>query len=72
MNTERKRLLVAVRLSPREHTHWLRGAALEGITVPELCREAVRKHLRELLLLRLAGGGQVERTSLSAERGVSG
>jgi hypothetical protein len=72
MNTERKRLLVAVRLSPREHGHWIRSAAREGVTLPELCREAVRIHLRQLELLRLAGGGQGERASLDAVSGVSG
>jgi hypothetical protein len=66
MNTERKRLLVAVRLSPREHGHWIRGAALEGITIPELCREAVRGHLRQLALLRLASAERRERAPVTA------
>ena len=71
-SSERKRLLVAVRLSPREHGHWIRGAALEGITVPELCREAVRAHLRQLTLLRLAGAERRVRAPLAAVSDVNG
>jgi len=60
---ERRRILVAVRVSDREHARWLKAAALEDLKLVELIREAVRAHVRDLKRLRLLGRGHVARAA---------
>jgi hypothetical protein len=69
MTTERKRIHVALRVSTREYAHWSRAAALEGISVVEMAREAIRGHLRHLALLRLAAAERRQRTPLTVASG---
>jgi hypothetical protein len=57
VNIERRRILVAVRVSDREHARWLTAAAREDLKLVELIREAVRAHLRDLDRLRLLHHG---------------
>lgn len=52
---ERRRILVAVRVSDREHSRWQTAADREDLKLVELVREAVRTHLRDLERLRLFG-----------------
>jgi hypothetical protein len=58
MNNERRHILVGVRVNAREHARWLRAAALEDLRLPELLRESVRSHLRDLERHRLLGRGE--------------
>jgi hypothetical protein len=55
MSIERRRILVAVRVSDREHQRWQTAAEREALRLPELVREAVRAHLRDLVRLDLLG-----------------
>lgn len=50
---ERRRILVAVRVSEREHRRWLLAAEREDLRLPELLREAMRAHIRDLVRLEL-------------------
>jgi hypothetical protein len=58
MSIERRRILVAVRVSDREHARWQIAADREALRLPELLREAVRSHLRDLDRLRVLGRGE--------------
>jgi len=53
MSVERRRILVAVRVSDREHARWQSAADREALRLPELLRESVRAHIRDLERLRL-------------------
>jgi hypothetical protein len=55
MSIERRRILVAVRVSDREHQRWQTAADREALRLPELVRESVRAHLRDLVRLDLLG-----------------
>jgi hypothetical protein len=55
MSFERRRILVAVRVSDAEHRLWQTAADHEALRLPELVREAVRAHLRDLVRLDLLG-----------------
>lgn len=50
---ERRRILVAVRVNEREHRRWQLAAELEDLRLPELLREAMRTHIRDLVRLQL-------------------
>jgi hypothetical protein len=53
MKSEPRQVLAGVRVGRREHLRWLKAAALEDLRLPELMREAVRAHLRDLERHRL-------------------
>jgi hypothetical protein len=55
MSIERRRILVAVRVSDREHARWQTAADREALRLPELLREAMRSHVRDLDRLRVLG-----------------
>jgi hypothetical protein len=69
MSVERRRILVAVRVSDREHARWQRAADREALRLPELLREAVRSHLRDLDRLRVLGRGDERGRSHDEPRG---
>jgi hypothetical protein len=52
MTSERRYILVGVRVNAREHARWVRAATLEGLRLPELLRESVRLRLDELARVR--------------------
>jgi hypothetical protein len=66
--SDRRCVLVAVRLTRSEHTRWLRIAAREDLRLVELIRESVRAHCRDLERLRLVGSEQERgpRTAVSS------
>ena len=49
---------MAVRVSDREHARWQTAAERETLKLPELLREAMRSHLRDLDRLRVLGRGE--------------
>ena len=67
--SDRRCVLVAIRLTQSEHARWLRVAKREDLRLVELIREGVRAHLRALEPLCLERG---ERVALHAVREVSG
>jgi hypothetical protein len=55
---ERRNIVVAVRVSAREHERWRRAALVEGVRVVELVRESTRQFVRDVERLRLLGAEQ--------------
>jgi hypothetical protein len=55
MSIGQRRILVAVRVSASEHQRWQTAAEREALRLPELLREAMRAHLRDLVRLDLLG-----------------
>jgi hypothetical protein len=55
MSIARRRILVAVRVSDQEYRGWQIAADREALRLPELLREAMRAHLRDLVRLDLLG-----------------
>jgi hypothetical protein len=72
MQSDRRCVLVAIRLTRNEHERWLRVAAREDLRLVELIREGVRSHLRALEPLRRALPERGERVVLTAARDGSG
>jgi hypothetical protein len=70
--SDRRCVLVAIRLTRSEHERWLRVATREDLRLVELIREGVRSHIRALEPLRLVGRERGERVVLSAVRDGSG
>jgi hypothetical protein len=70
--TERRCVVIAVRVSPREHERWRRAALIEGVRVVELVRESTRQFVRDVERLRLLGAEQRERAPLAAVSDVNG
>jgi hypothetical protein len=67
--SDRRCVLVAIRLTEHEHERWVRVAKREDLRLVELIREGVRAHLRALEPVRLERG---DRAALHAVREVSG
>jgi hypothetical protein len=65
MSSDRRCVLVAIRLTRSEHDRWMRIAAREDLRLVELIRESVRAHLRALEPLRLVGPERGERVVLA-------
>jgi hypothetical protein len=61
---EQRCIVVAVRVSPREHERWRRAALVEGVRVVELVRESTRQFVRDLERLRLLGAERREQAPL--------
>jgi hypothetical protein len=57
MQTDRRCVLVAIRVTRSEHARWLKAAALEDLKLVELIRESVRLRLGDLERLRLLRHG---------------
>jgi hypothetical protein len=57
---EQRCIVVAVRVSAREHERWRRAALIEGVRVVELVRESTRQFVRDLERLRLLGATRGE------------
>jgi hypothetical protein len=72
VESDRRNVVVAIRLTQTEHARWLRVAKREDLKLIELIRESVRSHLRALEPLRLVGPERGERVVLSAVRDGSG
>jgi hypothetical protein len=62
MQSDRRCVLVAIRLTRGEHARWLKAAALEDLKLIELVREAVRLRLHDLERLRLLRHGSESAT----------
>lgn len=62
---DRRCIVVAVRVSQREHERWRRAALVEGVRVVELVRESTRQFVRDLERLRLLGAERGARIPLT-------
>jgi hypothetical protein len=69
MSIARRRILVAVRVSDQEYRGWQIAADREALRLPELLREAMRSHIRDLVRLRLLGAERREQAPLGVVGG---